>query len=447
VKHIEGQIKYLEQEGMPTDIECERAILGAILLDNKTFYQTATISADDFSLDSHRKIFAHMCSLSDAGKAIDYVTLSDELGHRDVAAVGGVVYLTSLTDGLPRVKNIEQYVQIVRDKSRSRKLLMVCQSVAAQVREQEPVDAALSELQDQIIRIVHHGRIGTSPAISGVAMEFLNELQAIRELEGESVGLSTGLVDLDTMTTGFRDSEFYIVGARPGQGKTAFMCQSIRTNCKAGRMCSVFSVEVKRTQIMARLVAMESGISVFDLRDPRALDQHDLNRIALAASEIAKWPLLLEDSPRMDIKQLQAIARLHISQGAEIVYVDFLQKLRAPGKDRFHQVTAIADGLWELGRSTNRPVVALSQLKRKQNPNEEPIMDDLRESGEIEQNANAVFLLYRPLEKDENGKAHYTGLDKIIIAKQRSGPADKFVPVQFMGAEGMFVKRFVSARG
>jgi replicative DNA helicase len=431
----------------PASIDCERAILGAVLLYNPSFFQTATLTADDFSLDSHRKIFRHMAAMSEEGQGIDFQTLTLRLSdHRELEAVGGVVYVTNLTDGLPRVKNIEQYVKIVRDKSRARTLLALCQASAAKIQEQEPADEVLADIQDQIIKLVHHGRAGRVPDIAEIATEFLEEIHAIRSMDDACVGLSTGLEDLDSMTTGFRRSEFYVFGARPGDGKTALMCQAVRENCKAGRRCSAFSVEVKRTQIMQRLVAQESGISVFDMRDPRILTEGEMHRVTQAAAEVAKWPLFLEDSPRLDVKQLQAIARLHISQGAEIIFVDFLQKLRATGRDRFEKVTAIADGLWELARSTDVPVVALSQLKRRQSPHEEPTMDDLRESGEIEQNAHAVFLLHRPTEIVDDKRKH-TGLDKIIIAKQRSGPAGTFVPVRFNGALGMFEPRMVSANG
>lgn len=439
---LENKTREFEQSEVAS-LDCERAILGAILLDNKAYFQAASISAEDFSLDSHRRIFRHITEMSNAAIGIDFQTLCSRLSDKhELDSVGGVVYVTNLTDGLPRVKNIEQYVRIVRDKARARMLLNACQSTSAQLQEQEPVDEVLAEIQDQILRIVYHGRAGNAPSIEEIAAEFLTEIKAVRDMDGNCVGLSTGVDDLDVSTTGFRNGEFYVFGARPGDGKTAIMCQSIRKNCKAGRKVSAFSVEVKRTQIMQRLVSQESGISVFDMRDPRVLSDEDMHRVTMATAEVAQWPLMIEDSPRLDVKQLQAIARLHVSQGAEVIFVDFLQKLRAPGRDRFEKVTAIADSLWELGRSTDVPVVALSQLRRRQNPNEEPTMDDLRESGEIEQNANGVFLLYRPTEIEPGtDKRKHTGQDKIIIAKQRSGPAGVSVQVRFNGRLGKFETR------
>lgn len=445
----ENQARYIEQEGLPASIEAERAVLGAIILNNVCINQAASrLQESDFALDSHQRIYRAMLELVDHGGKIDFVTLTERLKiEKLLAFVGGDSYVTGLTDGLPRYSNIEHYVEIVREKARARMLLNLFTSGAGRIRAMDDPDEVLAEVQNDLLGIIHHGRIGKSLTVKEITLETLEELHTIRRMQGGCVGLTTGLDDLDELTTGFRDSEFYVIGARPGQGKTAFACQAIRKNCKAGRKCSFFSVEVIRTQIITRLIAQESKVSIFDMRDPRVLSEGQLNKINLAAAEVSEWPLLIEDSPRMDIKQLQAIARLHISQGAEIIFVDYLQKLRAPGRDRFEKVTAIADALWELGRSTNVPVVALSQLKRKLNPNEEPTMDDLRESGEIEQNANGVFLLHRPKDVDEQGKKFFTGLDKIIIGKQRSGPAERSISVQFEGAIGMFRPRMVSANG
>lgn len=364
-------MEQIERGGLPANVEAERAVLGAILLDNAAFNQAASrLHARDFALDSHRRIYLRMAELIESGSRIDFVTTAERLiRHRELEIIGGAAYLTSLTDGLPRVKNISQYVDIVREKSRARMLLNLFESGAAKLREQEPADAVLAETQSGVIEIVHHGRAGRMPGIDEIAQEAFAELMAIRKMDGRCVGLSTGLDELDALTTGFRNGEFYVIGARPGQGKTAFACQAIRRNCKAGRKCALVSLEVKRTQILNRMAAMESKISVFEMRDTRGLSDEEMNRIALAMKDIGGWPLWIEDSPALDIAEMAALARLFISQGAEIIFVDYLQKLRAPGRTDYERVTATADALWELARSTDVPVVALSQLRRSTTPN------------------------------------------------------------------------------
>lgn len=427
---------------IPESEQCETAILGAILLDNHTFNQAASVlQVSDFCRSSHRTLYTRMCDLIAAGKPIDFNTLAEELlRHKELDGIGGVIYLTGLTDGLPRVKNISDYVDIVREKSRSRMLMNLATLISAQLSERDTADEILEGVQEQIIQIVHHGRVGKISSMADIVRDALNELETISRMQGICIGMETGLPMLNEFTTGFRGGEFYVMGARPGQGKTAWMCQSIRANAKKGRKCGVFSIEVPKNQIFYRLACMETGLTIRDTRDPRQLTMVEKRLLAEAGAEIAEWPILIDDNPRMNLKQLQAVARLHIAQGSEIEYVDFLQKIRHPGRSEYDKVTAIADGLWELGRSTGIPVVALSQLKRTE---EAPTLSDFRSSGEIEQNANAAMAIWRPKEPDaaHEGNMRHTGQDQILILKQRSGIADVHVPVKFNGEVGIFEER------
>ena len=428
--------------------DTEKSVLGSLMMDGslKAMNEAASIlKPEDFSLDSHKKIYRAMLECAELGAKPDDTMLIDKLGgFEGLKLIGGVGYLTDLTNWRLTPKNLSHYITIVRDKARARMLLEMHELGRLKLEQGESAADVIAQTQEHMIQIVRHGKSGKLLPIDDIVRESLREIELIREMHGECIGLSTGLDELDAVTTGFRESEFYVVGARPGNGKTAFACQAIRKNCKQGRKCALFSIEVKRTQIIQRLMAMESKISVFDLRDPRGLNQGEMDRIYMAGSEVASWPLMIDDTPSLDLSEMLSTARLFISQGAELIIVDFLQKMKSKGKDRFEKVTAIANGLWELGRATGIPVVALSQLKRKQNVDDEPTMDDLRESGEIEQNANAVFLLHRPKEVDatdpENRKI-FTGRDQIIIPKQRSGPAGLYIPVEFNGPRGMFHPR------
>jgi replicative DNA helicase len=171
---------------------------------------------------------------------------------------------------------------------------------------------------------------------------------------------------------------------------------------------------------------------------------HDLTA---AVAGISAWPLLVEDSGRITIREIGALARMFISQGAQIIFVDYLQRVRAPGKTDFDRVTAVSEALCELAKATQAPVVALSQLRRaeRRDSTAEPSLDDLRQSGQIEQDAHAVFLLHRPrgVHQTQSGeaKSYFTGEDKIIIAKQRSGPAGTYIKVRFDGPRGRWEGR------
>src|SRR5258707_9032736 len=247
------------------------------------------------------------------------------------------------------------------------------------------------------------------------------------------------------MTTGFRAGEFYVIGATPANGKTALACQAIRANCLAGIKCGLFSVEMTGQQIIQRLAAMETGVDLFSLRDPRVLNPAEVNAVTESVATIAQWPLLIEDSGSISAKEIGAIARLFISQGARIIFVDYLQRVKAPGKTDFDRVTQVSESLCELAKATQVPIVALSQLRRgeRRELGQEPSLEDLRQSGQIEQDAHAVFLLHRSkgTQPGPDGKSHFTGEDKIIIAKQRSGPAGTHVRVRFNGPLGVWEGR------
>jgi replicative DNA helicase len=415
-------------------------------LDNSCFNQAAAlITEDDFSLDSHRRIYRAMVELIERGARVDYVTLVEHLGLQQVEFCGGVAYITSLTDGLPRVKNIEQYARIIREKARARSLMNLCGNAQAAAAGGARPDDVMAELEQQMIEIFHRGRGSRTPPLPELARQTLEQIHNIRSLNQRCVGLTTGIAGLDNMTTGFRAGEFYVIGARPANGKTALACQAIRANCLAGVKCALFSVEMTGSQIIQRLTAMETGLDLFDLRDPRNLNVTEFNLVQETVARIGGWPLLVEDSGKITVREIGVLARMFISQGAQIIFVDYLQRVRAPGKTDFDRVTQVSESLCELAKSTQVPVVALSQLRRadSRDLSAEPSLEDLRQSGQIEQDAHAVFLLHRPrsLQAGPDGKTHFTGDDKIIIAKQRSGPAGTYVRARFDGPRGRWEGR------
>jgi replicative DNA helicase len=330
-------------------------------------------------------------------------------------------------------------VDIVREKSRLRELIMVMQYGSNAAYEQDNVDAIIGQVESDLLELLRKGRRFTQRSIKDIAADTLSNLSRLRKASSACIGLHTGLAQMDKATTGYRAGEYYVIGARPAQGKSSLCCQSIRANCKAGKKCGLFSIEMTEEQVMLRLVAMETGIDITDLRDPRRLDDQEMLKINYALASIAEWPLFIDDSSRITIQELNARARMFISRGVEAIYVDYLQRIKAPGDSQFDRVTAVSEGLCELAKSSKVPVIALSQLRRsEQGNNAPPSLDDLRASGQIEQDAHGVFLLWRP-RKGSN----YTGEDEIILAKQRDGPSGGHVNVYFHGPTGKFEPREV----
>jgi replicative DNA helicase len=450
-----SKMEVLVDQRMPASVDAERAILGAILLDNTAFYQAESfLTAGDFSLDSHRRIFARMVELIKRDSPIDFVTLCEILGvnsagqQKEIEAVGGVAYVTSLTDGLPRVKNIEQYVKIVRDKAMSRQLIHFSTSTLQQAYDQEePVEQTVARAQDGLQRIVndHYAEV----SLDEVGRGAINRLDELRERKGECIGASTGQTDVDLATTGYREKEVSVIGGRPGQGKTAFMVQGIRRNLMRGMKVGCFSSEVPADQIFYRLACIETGIPVFNTRDPRELDPNEYRRlqeaIAFFASDF-KDKFFIDDTPCIEANQLCARARAWASKGVEHLWMDNLQLMDAARewKSEYLQVTNAITRLWYLARSTEQKVAAISHLKRLSSGNPEPTMSDLRASGAIEQFSQLILLLWREelYAADGETRIGFSGKDKIIIGKQRSGPANLTIQSRFKDDIGLWMQRY-----
>lgn len=444
---------YALDRGLPASADAERAVLGAILLDatGGCYSQAAALlSADDFSLDSHRRIFRAMIALDETDSPMDYVTVCDELGRRrEVESVGGVAYVTCLTDGLPRVKNIEQYVRIVRRLSQLRGVIHLSASLTERAYEgSEDAGDMILDAQQQLLDLYRRGA-KPAPTLGDYVRQCINSMdEQQRRAADTSIGLTTGLKDLDDAITGYRKGLYYVIGGRPSSGKSSIALQSIRDNCKTGHRCGFFSVEMSGEDVFNRLASMETGIPVFALQDTRGLSTVESNRVKEAYAAIASWPFELRCGP-LSIRELKATAKLLIAKGTEILYADYLQhpSLKVPGlkiSQEFERVTEISSVLCDIGKSNNVPMVALSQLSRpdKRGPIREPRMDDLRQSGQIEQDSDVIVLLHRPQdEPGEDGRGRFTGLDKAIIEKQRNGPAGESLPVWFDGPACMYRPR------
>lgn len=444
-----GKISLELSEGFPSSPECEKAVIGAILFVNQCFAQTVgKIESADFHLDSHRRIFAAMERMSEAAQPIDLFTLGNEL-HRsdDIEMVGGSTYIDSITEGLPRVSNIEHYVKVVREKSQRRKVIRDGFDI---IKRAESSEEEISDIiADAGQRFVDIYRTGGKPvpSLKDVAQKCFNTLAEHQALGMDGViGQPTGLQELDTATTGYRKGTYNVVGGRPSSGKSSLILQGIRENCKQDKHSSLFSVEMSGEDVFMRLASMETGIKVCDLRDMRTLNRQDTARVQEAWAEIAKWPLELRCGS-ISLRELKATARMLISRGTELIAVDYLQhpSLKVHGaKDEFDRVTQISAGLCDIAKTGDVPVVALSQLARpdKRVAVREPRMEDLRQSGQIEQDADVVVLLHREEgEPTADGKPVWTGRDKLILAKQRNGPAGEAIPVWFNGPMSVYQPR------
>jgi replicative DNA helicase len=430
------------ERGLPASIDAERSILGAILLDNHSYNEAAEkIHADDFALDSHRRIFGRMAELIDAGRAVDIVTLAEELAKRkEVEAVGGVAYLASLTEGLPRRISIEEYVRIVKDKSLLRQLINICSTAITRAADQgEEALEVLNAAESGLLEVTERGITRGFASIPEIVRDSFGTIDNLYKEGREVTGLATHFIDFDRMTSGLQASELIIIAARPSMGKTAWAINIAQNAAvQSGKVVAIFSLEMSKESLLRRMLASQALVDSQKIQKGFLL-REDQQKLTHALEQLAESKVFIDDTPGISLTEMRAKARrLRQLNGAlDLIVVDYLQLMTAssigPGAKRYEnrtqEVSAISRGLKALAKELQVPVIALSQLSRaseQRGGDKKPMLSDLRESGSIEQDADVVAFIHREAyyNRDENGQPDPDTENKaeIIIAKQRNGP-------------------------
>ncbi len=427
------------ERGLPAALEAERSILGAILLDNGLYDQAAPLKPDDFSLDAHRRIFARMSDLQTMGRPVDMITLAEELDRRkEVEAVGGVAYLSSLIDGVPDRPSIEHYVRIVRNKALLRGLINIAQNAIAESIEHSDEAEEVINRAEQSLMSLSENRIGQGlEAIPSIVKASFGSLDALYARGQEITGLATHYGPLDKLTSGFQPSDLIIIAARPSMGKTSF-AMNIAENAaiKDGKVIGVFSLEMSKEALLMRMLASCSQVDSHRLRTG-SLYKQDMEKLTRGMEQLMQAPIFIDDTPGISVTEMRSKARrLKQQEGRlDLIIVDYLQLMSAVpigGKrfeNRTQEVSAISRGLKAVAKELKVPVVALSQLSRapeSRGGDHRPQLSDLRESGSIEQDADVVAFIFREeiYKKKEDITPEIEGIAEIIIAKQRNGPID-----------------------
>ena len=425
---------YSLERGLPVSIDAERSILGAILLDNSLYDQAAELlGPDDFSLDAHRRIYARMRELQETGRPVDMITLAEELDRkREVEAIGGVAYLSSLIDGVPERPSIEYYVRIVRNKALLRGLINIAQNAIAEAIEHtDEADEVLNRAEQAIFQL-SEDRIGQGfMNIPSIVKASFGSLEDLYKRGQEITGLATHYTLLDRMTSGLQPSDLVIIAARPSMGKTAF-AMNIAENAAVldGKVVGIFSLEMSKEALLMRMLASRAMVDSHKLRSG-FLGRDDMQKLTRAMEQLMQAKLYIDDSPGISVSEMRAKARgLKRQQGLDLIVVDYLQLMSAVpigGKrfeNRTQEVSAISRGLKALAKELKVPVVALSQLSRapeSRGGDHRPQLSDLRESGSIEQDADVVAFIFRE-EYYKRDDPDLQGIAEIILSKQRNGP-------------------------
>lgn len=417
----------------PQAIDLEQAVLGAIMLEHAQAMPVVmgTLSAEDFYKSAHRMIFQAMFELFNKGEPIDLLTLNEELRRRgEMEKVGGDYYLTELPMKVTTAANVEFHARVVKEKSLARKLIEETAELSQKGFDQtQDIFELLEEAEERIFRLSESRVKKNAVPLSVSIHDSISQLEAIHGHKTGVVGIGTGFVAIDSMTSGFQKGDLIIVAGRPSQGKTAFVLSLARNSSLAfGTKIQFFSMEMTMHQLVTRLIAGEARVNAHNLRSGRSSDA-DFRMITTKLPELSKLPIYIDDTPAQTAMDLRAKARrMKHEQGVDMVIVDYLQLMRAPGKapSREQEIAEISRSLKALAKELNIPVVALSQLNRgvENRSDKRPVLSDLRESGAIEQDADVVLFVHRPetygIEKVDG--IDTPGMAEIVIAKQRNGP-------------------------
>ncbi|HVF28809.1 MAG TPA: replicative DNA helicase [Pyrinomonadaceae bacterium] len=421
----------LLERPLPHSAESERAILGAIILDNGLVNQAIELlKPDDFYVRAHNYVFRAMISLSERGGEINPILLGEEL-KRDgmLEQVGGITFISDLIYGLPHfTSNIVQYAKVVRGKSLMRQLVKVCNKVTSEALEEEDEPQAILDHAEQMIFALADER--TRQGFEHIKPVADQVLEKVQEMAGRSVmltGLTTGFSEFDNMTSGLQPSDLIIVAARPSMGKTS-LCLTLAQNAaiQAGAVVGVFSLEMSTESLVMRMLCSEGHVDAHRFRSG-FLSRDEWARLAGALGTLADAKIFIDDTPGISVLEMRAKSRRLAAEQKrlDLIIVDYMQLMSGSSRrveSRQQEVSQISRELKGLAKELNVPLIALSQLSRapEARSDHRPQLSDLRESGSLEQDADVVAFIFR--EEQYNRTEENEGKAEIIVAKQRNGP-------------------------
>jgi len=416
----------------PHNVEAEEAILGSLLIDPDAIVRVATfLNPADFFVERHGWIFEAIRDLHERREPADLVTLTDDLERRgQLTQVGGSAYLTGLINATPTSIHVEFYARIVERTAVLRRLIDAAGQIARLAYEDTEDASEVLDRAEEIIFSVAARQVDRDlRPIINVLDKYIDRVEYLRQHQGEMVGIPTGLADLDKLLGGLQRSDLIILAGRPGMGKTSLgLSIALQAARKWDKRIAVFSLEMSDEQLVQRLVSAETGIDSQRLRLGEIKDD-EWSTLLQATNLLANTQIFIDDTPAISALELRTKSRrLHAEHGLDMVIVDYLQLMRGDfrSENRQQEISFISRSLKALARELNIPILALSQLSRQveSRHDKRPMLSDLRESGSIEQDADAVLFIYR--DEVYNPDSEFPNIAEIILSKHRSGPTGIF---------------------
>lgn len=415
-------IEGIDVRTLPHNLEAERSVLGAILVHNDAFEEASrVVQGRDFFRDAHRRIFDAIVYLrEERNSGVDFVTLKEELLRRgELDEVGGPAYVSSLSDGVPRATNVRYYAGIVKDKAALRDLIYAANKILTDAYAAEETAGDILNRADRTLLDVQNAHVSTRlSSLHDSSSALFKDFEQRVENRGQLMGSDTGFKSLNELTLGWQAGDLDVIAARPSIGKTTFVMNTAIATARAGKRVAFFSLEMRRRQLEYRVMSSLSGVPCTRLLSGYVSDMEN-PKIAQAFNELHELPISIDDRARQTVHDIRgACRRLKAEGGLGMVIVDYVQlmpgTLQRKGATRTEELSDISRRMKVLADEVQAPIMMLSQLRRLE-ARRRPQLEDLRECGAIEQDADIVAFLHR--------SDHRTGgITELILAKQRNGP-------------------------
>lgn len=405
----------------PHSLPSEQAVLGGLLIDNRAWDRIGDFLAEaDFYRHNHRLIYRAIKALVGAGKPCDVVTIGEWLESQELFDdAGGFDYIGTLAKNAPSSVNIKAYADIVREHAVRREVIESAREVIAEATNgAADTRDVLDNAQRRFMDIGHHGGGGPAHLMDRYAT-WLQKLDDRINSESRLAGASTGLADLDAILGGLEDGNFYVIAGRPGMFKTTLGENIMEAFAKRGDTALMFQLEMPGEQLLGRSMSTQTGIESRKMRRGE-IDGDEIQAIMRAAEAMRNYPIYIDDQPGLSMTEIRARARrLKRQHGLRLVVIDYLQLVREKAENRVNEITNISRAMKEMAKELQCPVVALSQLNREleKRHDKRPIASDLRDSGSIEQDADAIIFLYREGAYDD--EFLYDDVTEAIVSKSR----------------------------
>jgi len=415
----------------PQNLDAEQAVLGTVLLQDKSILKIAEIlSPEDFYRDAHKTIYRVMLDLFEKREPHDLITVANLLGDRNkLEEIGGPAYLALLTDIIPFSGTLVHHAEIIRKKSVLRQLIRTTSEVAARCYDaQDDIDALVDEAERTIFEIAQSKKKQGFQPMSDIVPKAFDRITKLFDRQEHITGVATGYEQLDRMTAGLQPSDLIILAGRPSMGKTALAMNMVQHAAIIEKVpVAVFSLEMSMEQLALRMLCSIGRIDSQRIRTGRLLEK-DWPDLTRATGILAEAPIHIDDSAGMTVLEMRAKARrLKSEHDIGMVVVDYLQLMQgrsSKNENRTQEISDISRSLKAMAKELDVPVVALSQLNRglESRTDKRPQLSDLRESGAIEQDADVIAFIYRDEVYNKADDNPNRGLAEIIIGKQRNGP-------------------------